>query len=148
MVTVFVDMDDVMCDFTGARKSSLLKNPEIIYPQSQLDYFRQLKPIYGAVEGFNYLLNHFDAYIASAPSIYNPLSYTEKALWIKDHFGNRGLERLILIPQKNLLMGDYLIDDRIDSNGQNKFNGTLIQYGSTKWPNWMTIIEYFETLKK
>lgn len=147
MLTVYIDMDDVMCDFSGARKSALLTNPEIGYPQSQLDFFRKLKPIYGAIDGVNYLMNNYDAYIASAPSICNPLSYTEKALWIKDHFGTRVLERLILIPQKNLLKGDYLIDDRIDSNGQNMFNGKLIQFGSAEWPNWMTVIEYFQSLK-
>lgn len=140
-------MDDVMCDFSGARASALSNNPNVKYPQSQLDFFRQLKPIEGAIDGFNYLLDNYDAYIATAPSVCNPLCYTEKALWIKDHFGMHIMERLCIVSHKDLLIGDYLIDDRIDTHGQNKFNGKLIQFGSAEWPNWNSIIDHFKKVK-
>lgn len=66
-------MDDVLCDFSGAHKDALLKCPKIAYPQSQLDFFRTLKPISGAVEGFKFLQTHFNVIIATAPSVNNLL---------------------------------------------------------------------------
>lgn len=144
--TIYVDMDDVLFDFTGARKEALLKCPEMVYPQSQLDFFRKLKPLKGAVEGFNFLREHFDTAIATAPSIYNPLSYTEKALSIQDTFGFEVLNDLIEITKKDRLIGDYLIDDRTNTNGQDKFKGTLIHFGSEEFPDWDAVVTYFKKL--
>jgi len=143
MKTIYVDMDDVICDFTGAYKEALKNNPDIKYPQSQLDFFRSLKPLPDAIKVMQYFLNFHNTYIATAPSIYNPLCYTEKALWIKDHFGTDVLNRLIIVPNKSLLKGDYLIDDRIDTHKQNEFEGTLIQFGSKEFPDWASIIYHF-----
>ena len=57
MKVVFVDMDDVLCDFVGAYNKARQQSPEIRYPQSQIDFFRKLAPIDGAIEGFNRLWN-------------------------------------------------------------------------------------------
>jgi 5'-nucleotidase len=147
MITIYVDMDDVLCDFTGARREALLKCPEMCYPQSQLDFFRKLKPMPGAIEGFKFLRSKYDTAIATAPSMYNPLSYTEKALWVQDTFGFEVLNDLIEITKKDRLIGDYLIDDRTNTNGQDKFKGKLIHFGSAEFPNWDAIVKYFTDLK-
>ncbi len=146
MITIYVDMDDVLCDFTGACRASLQKCPKMVYPQSQLDFFRNLKPLEGAIEGFKFLRSNFDTSIATSPSICNQLSYTEKAVWVKDNLGFDVLNDLIVIPKKNRLIGDYLIDDRVNTNGQDKFKGTLIHFGSEQFPNWHSIVEYFKKL--
>ncbi|MEM6771077.1 MAG: hypothetical protein AAF597_10870, partial [Bacteroidota bacterium] len=85
---VYVDMDDVLCDFSGAHAKALQTNPGIKFPQSQCDFFRSLKPIPGGVEAVKYLseIDLFDVYILTAPSIRNPFCYTEKRLWVEDHF--------------------------------------------------------------
>ena len=72
----------------------------------------------------------------------NPLSYTEKRLWIEKYFGLEWCKKLILAYDKSLLKGDYLIDDSV-GKGQLEFEGELIQIGTDKFPDWKSIINYF-----
>lgn len=138
-------MDDVLCDYKTAYDAALQKNPDIKFPQSQLDFFRNLKPVNGAVEGFNCLFNdeRFDVYILSAPSVPNPLSYMEKRLWVEDHLGFNVASKLILATNKGLLKGDFLIDDWLDGRGQEKFEGEIIHFGSSKCQTWKEVLERF-----
>ena len=52
----------------------------------------------------------------------------------------------MVYPKKNLNKGDFLIDDRI-ANGAGDVKGELIRFGSEKFPNWDSVINYFENLK-
>ena len=144
---IYVDMDDVLCDFMGAYTKFVAINPSIKFPQCQYGFFRDLKPIEGGVEGVKYLdaQSCFDVYILTAPSVLNPLCYTEKRLWIEDHLGMRMVEKLIISPHKHLNKGDYLIDDKKTGKGQDKFEGKLIHFGSNSFQNWTTVLEYFKT---
>ncbi len=65
MQIVYVDMDDVLCDFMGTYTKARQQSPEIKYPQSQVDFFRKLPPINGAIEGFRQLWGSkkYDVYI-------------------------------------------------------------------------------------
>ena len=139
-------MDDVLCDFTGAFNEALLRAPEIRYPQSQYGFFSNLEPISGAIESVSELIRseRFEPYILTAPSILNPLCYTEKRLWVEKHFGIEFVNKLIISPNKALLIGDYLIDDNLKGNGQNKFTGNLIHFGSSKYPNWGKVMTYLQ----
>ncbi len=143
MKIVYVDMDDVLCDFMGEHKKARLKNPDIKYPQCQLDFFRKLEPIEGAIDGFNKLWRDekFDVYILTAPSVMNPLCYMEKRLWVTDYFNIDVAQKLILSPNKALLKGDYFIDDMSNGKGQDLFEGELITFGSEKYPNWESILK-------
>lgn len=141
---IYIDMDDVIFNFTKAHDKAIDKVHGIIYPQSQLDFFRKLEPLENAIESVNELMksDYYDVYFLTAPSLFNPLCYTEKCLSIKDYFGQAGVNKLIISPNKALLRGDYLIDDRIIGRGQDKFQGNLIHFGSTIFPNWDTVL-YF-----
>ena len=100
----------------------------------------------GAIDAVIWLSTHFDVYFLTRPSVQNLSCYSEKALWIQNHFGPEYLERLIISPDKSLLKGDYLIDDSI-LNGQKKFEGVLIQFNLNPYFNdWNTVIKYFEEL--
>ena len=142
---VYIDMDDVLCDFTNRAKERLAATPEIAYPQSQHGFFTNLDPIEGGIDAAKWFLNHpaFDVYILTAPSTYNPLCYTEKRVWIEDYLGMEMVERLIINPNKGLNKGDYLIDDRIKGSGQESFEGTVIQFGSAQYPDWEAVMRYF-----
>jgi 5'-nucleotidase len=142
MKLIYVDMDDVLCDFIGAHKKARKQTPEIKYPQAQLDFFRKLKPIEGAIEGFAKLWNSkkYDVYILTAPSVMNPLCYMEKRLWITDYFSIDVAQKLILSPNKALLKGDFLIDDMTKGKGQETFEGELITFGSEKYPDWQSVL--------
>lgn len=145
---LYVDMDDVMCDYKGSYNDTLKGNPNMPYPQSQIDFFRNLKPIKGAIDAFHKLsaLPNTEVYILSAPSEFNPLSYMEKRIWVENHLGFEAVKKLILSPNKALLKGDYLIDDYTEGKGQENFEGTLIQFRSTKYPDWETVLKLFSPL--
>jgi 5'(3')-deoxyribonucleotidase len=134
-------MDDVLCDYTVAHKRDLAKNPDIKFPQSQYGFYTNLKPIENAIRVVKRLImsEKFDVYILTAPSFRNPLSYTEKRVWIETQFGIEFTEKLIICSNKGLLRGDILIDDNNHGKGQENFIGRLIQFGSAAYPDWNSI---------
>jgi 5'(3')-deoxyribonucleotidase len=140
---VYVDMDNVMCDFNRAKKLAIKNTPDNAYPHSQVDFFRQLEEIDGAIDALIDLCEAgIDVYILTAPSTLNPMSYMEKMLWVRDHLGQWWVERLIISKHKHLNVGDYLVDDMAGGCGQEQFIGTLLQFGSKQYPNWITVKEF------
>lgn len=142
-IVVFIDMDDVLCDYAKAHKQHLLVHPEVTYPQSQYGFFTSLEPIEGGVENVKLLINdnRFSPYILTSPSYMNPLCYTEKRVWIERYFGLEFTQRLIISADKSLMKGDVLIDDNAQGNGQEKFDGTLIQFGTAEYPSWTKVMK-------
>lgn len=140
---LYVDMDDVLCDFTGSYHAHRQNYPHIDFPQSIPGFFEKLTPINGAIEGINTLREseRFDVYVLTAPSTRNPHSYTEKRLWIERYFGYEFTHNLIICGHKGLLRGDYLIDDNIEGKGQEMFMGRLLHFGSADFPEWGSILE-------
>lgn len=134
-------MDDTLCDFKGAFTASVKKNPAIAFPQSQFRFFANLVPIPGAIEAVIALekSSQYLPYILTAPSIPNPLSYTEKREWVEQHLGYDFCERLILCSNKGLLKGDFLIDDYDAGKGQEHFEGVLLHFGSEAFPDWEAV---------
>ena len=147
MKRIFVDMDGVLCDYYGAFKRALYETPQIGIPQSQYGFFANLEPIRNAITYYK-LLNmnlDFDVRILTSPSVYNPLSYTEKRVWVEKYLGLDEAKKMILAPDKSLLIGDYLIDD-YDYHEQSKqhlFQGELIHFGSDKFRDWVDVGNYF-----
>lgn len=142
---IYIDMDDTICDFSGAYKQAISNNPRIPYPQSQVDFFRNLQPLKNAIETVNQLRHseHYDVYILTAPSIKNPLCYMEKRIWIEQHFDLDLVKKLIISPDKSLFKGDYLIDDTT-TKGQLTFEGKFIHFGSDQYPDWKSVGAYFQ----
>ena len=138
-------MDDVLCNFMESYKAHIKACPEMKYPQAQVDFFRNLEPLKGAVQAFHKLteLKGSKVYILSAPSEKNPLSYMEKRIWVENNLGYEAVNRLILSPNKALLKGDYLIDDHTEGKGQDKFEGKLINFGSVEFPDWEAVLLSF-----
>lgn len=142
---IYIDLDNVVFDYDTARNEALAKTPDIRWPQSQCGFFLNLKPIEGAIEGVRTLFedDRFDCWFLSAPSVINPLSYTEKRLSIERHFGLEYAKKLILSPDKSLLKGDFLIDDNVKGKGQDKFQGYLIHFGSEHFETWKQVSDLF-----
>ena len=138
---IYIDMDDVLCKYTESHKASLISNSQIKYPQSIKGFFEYLKPMENAIESVQFLRQNFDVYILTAPSTRNPLSYTEKRIWIEKHFDYEFTKRLIICSNKGLLKGDLLIDDHNQGKGQEDFEGKLIHFGTESYPNWKTVID-------
>lgn len=140
-MNIFVDMDDVICDYTSAHAQNLLLHPGIQFPQSQYGFFSRLKPIDGAIKAVNdiHASEKFDLYILTAPSVRNPFSYSEKRIWVEEHLGYELVDRLIICSHKHLLLGDILIDDNISGKGQERFQGRLIHFGGSDFPDWESV---------
>lgn len=137
---IYIDMDNVLCDYDTAHQKALSREPGIIYPQSQYGFFANLKPINGAIESVIELSKYNEVYILTSPSIHNPFSYLEKRVWIEKWLGLNFVERLIISPDKSLVRGEILIDDHNSGNGQDKFEGMLIQFGSNQYPTWAEVL--------
>jgi len=144
---IYIDMDDVLCDYTTAFNNAIEETPGIAFPQSQYGFYANLAPITEAIESVQKLINSekFDPYILTAPSTRNPFSYTEKRVWIEKYFGIEFTEKLIISSNKGLLKGDILIDDLISGRGQENFEGKIMQFGSANYPDWKTVIARLET---
>ena len=90
----------------------------------------------------------YELYIATSAPWGNPESLTDKRYWIENHFGELFHKRIVTTHQKNMLMGDYLIDDR-KKNGAGEFKGELLQYGldwegdgtPNEYPTWESILQ-------
>lgn len=136
-----VDMDDTLCQFALANYLAMRQNPDIKWPQSQYGFFVNLEPIPGAIEGYKTLGSKYDVFIVTRPSIWNPMSYTEKRVWVEKHLGFEECENLIMAPDKTLIKADYLIDDTPQS-GRYSPEWEWIQLGSEKFPNWYVILNY------
>ena len=144
---IYIDMDDVLCDYTKAYNFSITTNPSQQFPQSELGFFTHLKPIKDAINSVNFLLQQpiFDIYILTAPSVRNAHCYTEKRLWIENYFDLDFARKLIIATNKSLLKGDFLIDDHNTGRGQENFGGTLLQFGTDPYNDWASIIAFFTT---
>ncbi|MCH2042666.1 MAG: hypothetical protein MK212_00875 [Saprospiraceae bacterium] len=143
---IYIDMDGVLCDYKTAYRQSHKANPELKYPQSQEGFFLNLAPLPKAIEAIEFLdaQRIFDVYILTAPSLRNPLCYTEKRLWIEKYLGMGIVRKLIISPNKGLNKGDYLIDDHINGSGQEHFEGQVLHFGYDNFTNWEQVLDFFK----
>ena len=141
---LYVDMDGVICDIMAGFRAARENEPDLKRPQKREGFFLNLPAIDGAIESVEKLREHFDVYILSAPSTRNPHSYSEKRIWIEQHFGYEFTKKLILSPNKGLSRGRYLIDDFTSGKGQESFEGELIHFGSDQFPDWPSVLAYLD----
>ena len=104
-------------------------------------YFINKKPIKGAVEAFKKLSQYYDCYIVTTPVWSNPDCWKEKRLWVEKYLGKCATKKLILTHNKNLIKGDYIIDDTTN-HGVDKFDGEYILYGGSKYKTWDIVLNY------
>lgn len=141
-MTIYLDMDDVLCDFMGAYNRKRIPE-KLEWPQAEYGFFANLEPLKGAITAVNILHQAgYDTWILSAPSVDNPMCLTEKFAWVKKYFGDIDLHKRFILSTDKSRIGteeDYLIDDRADSHGQDKFRGTHILFDG----DWNKVIDHF-----
>lgn len=141
LLTIYVDMDNTLFDYTGAYNLALEENPAQPFPQSQVGFFLGLRPLQGALQAYGTLKEQGHRVLfLTAPSVHNPLCYTEKRMSIERHFGFAACTDLIIAHDKSLLRGDVLVDDKSDSNKQAEFQGQLLKFGSVEYPDWTSVL--------
>ena len=136
-------MDNVVVDFkSGINKLSIQQKKKYV---GRLDdvpgIFSLMSPMENAIESVKKLSKVFDVYLLSTAPWDNPSAWSDKVIWVKKYLGEVAHKRLILSHHKNLNAGDYLIDDRL-RNGADKFKGEHIHFGTEKFPNWESVLNY------
>ena len=149
---LYIDMDGVIVDFESALRK--VDNETLEKYKGVLDeipgLFDLMEPMPGAIEAVTELTKHFDTYILTTAPWLNPSSWTSKINWIHCYFGSEKdsplYKRVIISHHKNLLKGDFLIDDRL-KNGVDGFEGEHIHFGTPKFPDWNMVLNYLITKK-
>ena len=148
MLRIYIDMDHTFFDMAkgaAAWREFAITDVEQTWPWSMTGLFKYLPPIEGAMEFFKQFEDRCELWFLTRPSINNIACYTEKAESIQRHFGTKMLERLILCPQKDLLIGDILIDDS-GKYGQETSKGQWWQFGEKDNENWKVITDKLEKI--
>lgn len=110
------------------------------------DIFLDLDPMEGAISAYNKLSQDYDLYVVSTAPWDNPSAWADKRKWIEKHLPIAN-KRLFLTHNKHMVIGDYIIDDRL-KNGVDKFPGTHIHFGQPPFENWDKVVDYFDKLDK
>lgn len=143
---LYIDLDGVLVSFQSGidRLSEETKEKYADRLDDVPGIFALMDPIPGAIRAFQLLVHsgRFVVYILSTAPWNNDSAWTDKVKWVKQHLGESIKKRLILSHRKDLLMGQYLIDDR-KANGAGEFKGTHIHFGVPPFENWDKVLEYF-----
>ena len=140
---IYFDMDGVLVDFESgvAKLSDEVKEQYKGRIDEVPGLFALMGPMPGAIEAVQLLAKHFDVYILSTSPWNNPTAASDKMEWVKKYMNNIFHKRVIITHHKELLLGDYLIDDR-SKNGASEFKGEWLQFGSEQFPDWDAILNY------
>lgn len=140
---LYFDMDGVLVDFESglAEISDEVKEEYKGHIDEIPGLFQKMKPIPGAIEAARLLAKHYDVYILSTSPWNNPTAASDKIAWVKRYMDDIFHKRVIITHHKELLIGDYLIDDR-SKNGAEEFTGEWLQMGSKRFPDMQAILEY------
>ncbi len=144
---IWFDMDGVLVDFGWGIRNSRTFQADPDRWDGRVDeipgIYRDLPPIEGAVEAVQqiYESGRYEMNVATTNSWGNPYGATDKRFCIEKHFGEIFYKKLTITHTKHLLIGDYLIDDRL-KNGASQFQGEHIHFGTTGWPDWDSVLSY------
>lgn len=151
MKIIYIDLDGVVADFEKGRIAHPMStvSPYIGRPDKLPGLYENLDPISNSIESVNQLLSNpdFDVYFLSTAPWDNPEAWMHKRLWVAKYFDEKLIrKRLILSHYKQLLKGDFLIDDR-RFNGASEFQGKWIHFGSDEFPDWISVLNYLNKIK-
>lgn len=140
---IYVDLDGVVVDIVKEYEKYKENNPSskkdlVAYIDMTEDGFLNAEPIEYALRSIKRLETKYDVFILSTAPWKNISSWGHKRLWVEKHLPTMR-KKLILSNNKDLLIGDYLIDDRL-RNGAPEFNGTHIHIFSKKYPSWDSVL--------
>ena len=134
-------MDGVLVDshYTGIDDNTKKKFKDQLF--NAPDFFKDMLPLEGAIDAYKILCKQFDTYILTAAPWGNPTDANNKIDWVKKYLPDQAYKRIIISHNKNLCMGDYLVDDST-RNGAGEFSGEHIHFGTDKFPDWKSVLDY------
>lgn len=143
MKRVYIDMDNVLVDFASgiARLDDATRSLYAEHMDEVPGIFALMDPMPGAIDAVHRLAAKYDVCILSTAPWNNPSAWADKVAWVTKYLNDVLKKRLILSHQKDLLKGDYLIDDR-DKHGADTFEGEWIQFGTEPFKDWEAVLRY------
>jgi 5'(3')-deoxyribonucleotidase len=148
-LTIYIDMDGVLCNFDKAAQEMKEKlpfetelKPSATYESLDKGFkfdevldFSMFEPIPEALDSVQKIIDMgHEVYIATTPPWNHPDAWGQKRDWVEKHLP--ALKRkMFLTHRKDLLIGDILIDDSI-YRGQKDFQGEFMHFGQNgmDWP--------------
>lgn len=140
---LYFDMDGVLVDFESGlalQDEQTLREYEGHYDEIP-GLFGSMQPMPGALDAVKHLNEYYDCYILSTAPWKNPSAWSDKVVWITKYLDDVFHKKIVITHCKNLCNGDILIDDR-GKNGTGEFEGEWIQFGSERFPDWKSVLEY------
>lgn len=113
-------------------------------------FFLDLPVMPHAREVMRWLARHYDVYVATATMEF-PNSLPDKYVWLRREFPFISWRRLVFCGSKEVLVGDYMIDDHV-SNVE-RFGGKALLYTAshnlyekrfTRVDDWLEVRAFFE----
>lgn len=143
---IHIDLDGVVVDLVSEAQKELEQFPERYKTLEEVidnsdTVFLNAKPIAGAIESIKELMNDYEVYILSTAPWDNVHSWSQKRIWVGTYLPELK-RRLILTHNKDFVIGDFLIDDRL-KNGVENFRGRHIHFGQKDFPTWKEVMEFF-----
>lgn len=140
---LYFDMDGVIVDFDSALK---LQSEETLKEYEGREdeipgLFGRMQPMSGAIEAVRKLNEIYDCYILSTAPWGNPSAWSDKVIWITRYLDDVFHKKMVITHCKHLCKGDILIDDR-DKHGVRDFEGEWIHFGSERFPDWDSVLDY------
>jgi 5'(3')-deoxyribonucleotidase len=140
---LYFDMDGVIVDFDSALK---LQSEETLKEYEGREdeipgLFGRMQPMPGAIEAVRKLNEIYDCYILSTAPWGNPSAWSDKVIWITRYLDDVFHKKMVITHCKHLCKGDILIDDR-DKHGVRDFEGEWIHFGSERFPDWDSVLDY------
>lgn len=138
---LYIDMDGVIADF-DKEANRITQSEPLVSPDNIPGIYKNLEPIEGAIDAVHKLneSGKYEMFIATAAPWGNISAPSDKRFWIEKYFGDLFRRKMFITHRKDLLIGDYLIDDRT-KNGAGEFTGKHIHFGTEKYPDWEFVLK-------
>ena len=154
---LYIDLDNTLVDFQSGIDACTQEELEKYKVDEIPGIFSRMKPRPGAADIVNALSLYFDVYILTTAPWNNPSAWSDKLLWVQKYFGDVIKKKLIICHHKNLLIGDYLVDDS-PKIGAAEFHGEWLHflegerdergYGVIDWKATIDYLFQEENIKK
>jgi hypothetical protein len=140
---VYVSIDGIIAEIEQKIMSQVYKCLQVEPTKNDISVYDIVPPVSGGLEAVYSLLKmpQFEVYLISTPYWPDDVAWADRKFWAERLFNSQDIEnRLILCHEKQLLAGDYLIDDSW-MNGSVKFMGQWIAIGvDPNFPTWDAVL--------
>jgi len=140
---IYIRLDGIIANFEKQNPNHQLFKTDMAERIPSI--YDLVDPVNGGIEAVHTLLemSAYELYFIATPHWDYPETWSEKRIWLEKLFDSKQVhKRLILCHQKQLLIGDYLIDDSW-YNGAMRFMGEWIYLGADpKFSGWDEVVKY------